>query len=281
MNREKAKEIFLNHGWVKVNGGEIFDGNLWRQSLVVISEWLKEQEPCENMGEVSDGYHTFNQLYHQRAVLFATIVNSNKDKAWKSFKHSDGKYCFNSNGEWFIVGVDTPQGCYTYHYEKQYWDMFDCKELQCGKEWDGHTEEDVTRLLSLEQEPCEDAISRQAVLDTMSELNAISFYESQEDSNECYHEIRKVIERLPSVTPKQSWIPVSERLPNFAGTYLVTRYFPNNVMNPKYLVDACFFDGSDTWHNDNRINHERKYLTNIVAWLEEPEPYKAESEEKK
>ena len=76
------------------------------------------------------------------------------------------------------------------------------------------------------------------------------------------------------------WIPVSERLPNFAGTYLVTRYFPNNVMNPTYLVDACFFDGTDTWHNDNRINHERKYLTNVVAWLEEPEPYKAEGSDK-
>lgn len=71
------------------------------------------------------------------------------------------------------------------------------------------------------------------------------------------------------------WIPCSERLPNFAGVYLVTRYFPNNVMNPTYLVDACFFDGTDTWHNDNRINHDRKYLTNVVAWLEEPEPYKA------
>ena len=111
-----------------------------------------EQEPCEDMGEVSDGYHTFNQLYYQRAVLFATIVKQNKDKAWKSFKHSDGKYCFDSNGEWFIVGVDTSQGSYTYHYEKKYWDMFDCKELECGKEWDGHTEEDVTRLLSLEEQ---------------------------------------------------------------------------------------------------------------------------------
>lgn len=108
----------------------------------------------DDMGEVSDGYHTFNQLYHQRAVLFATIVNQNKDKAWKSFKHSDGKYCFDSNGEWFIVGVDTPDGSYTYHYSKEYWDMFKCKELDCGKEWDGHTEKDVTRLLSLEpQEP--------------------------------------------------------------------------------------------------------------------------------
>ena len=103
----------------------------------------------KDIGDLSDGYHTFNQLYHQRAVLFAAIVNQNKDISWKSFKHSDGKYCFDSNGEWFIVGIDTPEGSYTYHYEKNYWNMFKCQELECGKEWDGHTEEDVIRLLSL------------------------------------------------------------------------------------------------------------------------------------
>ena len=112
-----------------------------------------EQQLCEDKGEISDGYHTFNQLYHQRAILFATIVNQNKDKAWKSFKHSDGHYCFDEGGEMFIVGIDTPKGSYTYHYHKKYWDYFDCKELEYGKVWDGHTEEDVTRLLSLEQQP--------------------------------------------------------------------------------------------------------------------------------
>lgn len=131
-----------------------------------------EQQPCEDMGEVSDGYHTFNQLYHQRAVLFATIVNQNKDKSWKSFKHSDGNYCFDSNGEWFIVGIDTPQGSYTYHYAKEYWGIFDCQELECGKEWDGHTEEDVIRLLSLEQQTCEDCInciSRESIKQKLQE----------------------------------------------------------------------------------------------------------------
>lgn len=102
-----------------------------------------------DLGEISDGYHTFNELYHQRAILFATIVNQNSDRAWKSYKHEDGKYCFDKNGEWFIVGIDTPQGSYTYHYEKKYWDVFKCKELECGKHWDGHTEKDVIRLLSL------------------------------------------------------------------------------------------------------------------------------------
>ena len=55
--------------------------------------------------------------------------------------------------------------------------------------------------MKIEKPSCDDCISRQAVLDTMSELNAISFYEAQEDSKECYHEIKKAIEALPPVTP--------------------------------------------------------------------------------
>lgn len=88
-----------------------------------------------NIGELSDGYHTFNSLYEQRMYLFATIVNQNKDKAWKSYKHEDGELCF--GGGWFIVGVDTPNGSYTYHYENKYYDLFECEELECGKHWDG------------------------------------------------------------------------------------------------------------------------------------------------
>lgn len=105
--------------------------------------------PKTGIGDLSDGYHTFNQLYHQRAILFAAIVNQNPAISWKSFKHSDGSYCFDSDGEWFIVGIDTPEGSYTYHYERKYWDLFKCRQLEVGKLWDGHTEEDVTRLLSL------------------------------------------------------------------------------------------------------------------------------------
>ena len=63
-----------------------------------------------DIGEVSDGFHTFNGLYEQRRVLFAALVKAYKDKAWKSYKHEDGEYCF--SGGWFIVGIDTPEGSY-------------------------------------------------------------------------------------------------------------------------------------------------------------------------
>ena len=103
-----------------------------------------------DIGELSDGFHTFNGLYEQRMILFAALVKAYKDKSWKSYRHEDGEYCF--GGGWFIVGIDTPEGSYTYHYESKYWDMFDCSDLPRAKHWDGHTEADAeTRLISLEQ----------------------------------------------------------------------------------------------------------------------------------
>lgn len=100
------------------------------------------------VGEISDGYHTFNDLYHQRAVLFAALCNIFPNYSWKSWKHHDGEKCFGVD-DWFIVGIETPKGPYTYHYEKKYWDMFKCAELDKAPKWDGHTDKDVERVLSL------------------------------------------------------------------------------------------------------------------------------------
>ena len=100
-----------------------------------------------DIGDLSDGYHTFNDLYYQRCVLFATIVNSYKDRAWKTRYHEDGEPCF--GGGWFLVTIETPEGAYGCHYENKYWNLFDCKELQKAKHWDGYTDKDVGRLLSL------------------------------------------------------------------------------------------------------------------------------------
>ena len=123
------------------------------------TEKIRIQEICniahiDDISDLSDGYHTFKQLYYQRMMLFAALVKQNRDKAWKSLRHSDGELCF--GGGWFIVGIDTPKGSYTYHYEDNYFSLFDCEELERGKPWDGHTEKDVTRLLSLAHETCKE-----------------------------------------------------------------------------------------------------------------------------
>lgn len=101
----------------------------------------------KDVGELSDGYHTFNSLYEQRLVLFATLVNLFPHSSWKSWNHEDGKPCF--GGGWFIVCIETKDGPYSYHYEEKDWDMFDCEEIPKAKPFDGHTEKDVYRLLSI------------------------------------------------------------------------------------------------------------------------------------
>ncbi len=115
----------------------------------------KKSQGTINTKGISDGYHTFGQLYHDRAVLFAVICNTFKDKAWKSKQHDDGTMF----DDMFIVGVETPQGQYTYHYHiEPYWDwdMYDVKEIEYAPVWDGHTHEDVNRLFGLLEKENED-----------------------------------------------------------------------------------------------------------------------------
>lgn len=111
-------------------------------SGLAIFRYETEQEAIEAWntrvvdGETSDGYHTFNELYHHRAVLFSKVVQFAGDRAWKSKLHADGTMYEG----YFIVGVETPEGQATYHYEiDPYWEMFDCKELGQAPVWDGHT----------------------------------------------------------------------------------------------------------------------------------------------
>lgn len=96
-------------------------------------------------GELSDGYHTYNELYEHRMILFSIICNTYAKQAWKSKLHQDGTMFDN----YFVVGIDTKGGQFTYHYEMKHWDKFQVKELATAPEYDGHTPDDITRLYSL------------------------------------------------------------------------------------------------------------------------------------
>ena len=98
----------------------------------------------DNIGDFSDGYHTFNELYHHRAVLFSVICNMMPERAWKSKLHDTGDM-FDGM---FIVGIETEQGQATYHYDiEPYWDMFKVKELEKAPKWDGHTPSDAIQRI--------------------------------------------------------------------------------------------------------------------------------------
>lgn len=92
--------------------------------------------------DVSDGYHTFKELYQYRMLYNAAFFNElNKNgrgiPVCKSHRHSDGELCF--GGGWFIVMAELPTGQVSNHYENKDWDLFNVPELETGWKWDGHT----------------------------------------------------------------------------------------------------------------------------------------------
>ena len=100
------------------------------------------------IGDISDGYHTFDELYHHRAVLFAVICNTYPDKAWKSKQHDDPNFPMYDG--MFIVGIETPDGQATYHYNLDpYWDIFNVKEIERAPKYDGHTPDEAIRRIGI------------------------------------------------------------------------------------------------------------------------------------
>lgn len=96
--------------------------------------------------KISDGYHTFGELYDHRCRLFIKLASVSKD-SWKSLRHSDGS----SWDGWFIMGIGKKAGeQITYHLPMKFWDSSKWVfEIDTAPEWDGHTPSDVLERLSI------------------------------------------------------------------------------------------------------------------------------------
>ena len=102
------------------------------------------------IGDVSDGYHTFNELYEFRKVYNAALFNEwasqGKYDVHKSMKHYEGEECF--GGGWFIVVAVLPSGQISNHYEMKDWDLFRIPQQEKALfPFDGHTAADVLNRL--------------------------------------------------------------------------------------------------------------------------------------
>jgi len=102
--------------------------------------------------EISDGYHTFEELYDFRLVYNALLFNewakSGKYNVHKSIRHSDGKPCFGDKFNWFIVVANLPEGQISNHYPVSYWNWFEIPDFPKAKfEYDFHTSRDVFHRL--------------------------------------------------------------------------------------------------------------------------------------
>jgi hypothetical protein len=102
---------------------------------------LREIEVIKT-NDVSDGYHTFGELYDHRITLFIALCRcAGRQGVWRSKKNGDG-------GEWdgwFILGINKEKGeQITYHLPISRWGETEFAEtLEQAPEFDGHTSEDV------------------------------------------------------------------------------------------------------------------------------------------
>jgi hypothetical protein len=109
---------------------------------------------CE-VGRVSDGYHTFDELYEHRCLLFINLMRSNPKISWRANNHEDGTM-FEG---WFIAGMKLPSGTISYHLPVHMWTLLDNRGIATtlrAPKWDGHTPADVVnRLIAWAAEPAE------------------------------------------------------------------------------------------------------------------------------
>ena len=124
----------------------------------------------------------------------------------------------------------------------------------------------------------DDLISKQdkrAVVNLIDNMNAISFYEANEHSKECYNDIRKAILAMPEQEPKTGhWIPVSsKRLPDEDETVIAStkyRVYPEAMYTKEYGWEWAYEAGADYW---------REIEEDVVAWMPLPKRYEPESED--
>lgn len=113
--------------------------------------------------EVTDSYHTMEELYKHRYHLYLALVKvldsyvtplSSNLLCWKSKLHDDGTMFEDSfilgmtiERPSFIEGGDSEDFYITYHLPMKYWNMVNCITLPKAPPYDGHTSQDVLERL--------------------------------------------------------------------------------------------------------------------------------------
>ena len=89
-------------------------------------------------GELSDGDHTFEELYNHRSLLFINLCLSMPHLAcWKpDYEH------------WFCLYLSTPHGQISYHVQGKYLSLIEDKiALKDDVAFDGHSSDEVVQRL--------------------------------------------------------------------------------------------------------------------------------------
>jgi hypothetical protein len=121
-------------------GMERWETEVFRSRARAILKVIDDGKFCghgEITGETSDGYHTFNELYDHRCLLWINYCLLNKEKCYLVPNHFDG---------WFLLGMTTSWGQISYHCPNKFYGMIENIEIK-HLEFDGHTPKDVVQRL--------------------------------------------------------------------------------------------------------------------------------------
>lgn len=115
-------------------------------------------------------------------------------------------------------------------------------------------------------------------------LSALNVFSDREYGNEHFlsgiETAREIVKDAPTIEPKPQWIPVTEKLPENEGDFIVTA---NDSITGLFVVkDHCYkrTDGKMQFLNqiDGNLYHNhdgelKRHTRNITAWMPLPEPY--------
>jgi hypothetical protein len=118
------------------------------------AQYYVNQTDWPERGRISDGYHSFDELYTHRIHLFIALAKAHyrdpsAGEVWMSKKHKDGSEW----PGWFVLGIGHfPGEQVSYHLPEKYWPI--CQQfarvMDSCLTFDGHSSDDVLkRLLDL------------------------------------------------------------------------------------------------------------------------------------
>ena len=111
----------------------------WNDARKLVLSLADKLAKPEVNGETSDGYHTFNELYDHRVLLWINLCLQNANNCYVVEEHYDG---------WFLLGMETEKGQISYHCPNKYLYLVNHIERR-QPIFDGHSSKDVlSRLVS-------------------------------------------------------------------------------------------------------------------------------------
>lgn len=133
---------------------------------------------------------------------------------------------------------------------------------------DAYVEYEKAKLL--QEGTTKDTISRQAAIDALRKCQTYLYDARDPELKIELSSADAAIKELPTIQPEPQWIPVSERLPEKGGEYLVSVHHTIGAI-------SVFHPEKDTYVDDVAImKYYGKFPSTVRAWMPLLKAYKGE-----